>query len=70
MGGGRALAQNVTNDERVGARNMTLRDPSAQESVSKALWKMGITHTTQHLTSDGLFCVDIALGSEQVQVFD
>lgn len=39
---------------------------SAQDSVSKALWKMGISHKTQHLTADGLFCVDIALDDEQV----
>jgi hypothetical protein len=37
-----------------------------QEAVSKTLWRMGISHSTQHLTSDGMFCVDIALDGEQV----
>ncbi len=43
-----------------------VRPAKTQDSVSKALWKMGISHTTQHLTADGLFCVDIALDDEQV----
>ena len=34
--------------------------------MSNTLWRMGISHTTQHLTSDGMFCVDIALDGEQV----
>ena len=37
-----------------------------QEAVSNTLWRMGISHTTQHLTSDSMFCVDIALDGEQV----
>lgn len=35
-------------------------------AVSQSLWRLGVKHTTQHVTSDGLFCVDIALEGEQV----
>lgn len=37
-------------------------------AVSKTLWDLGIKHTTQHITADGLFCVDIALEGEQVVI--
>ena len=36
------------------------------EEVSRALWSLGIAHTNEQITSDGLFCVDIALQDTQV----
>lgn len=36
------------------------------EEVSRLLWSLGILHTNQHITPDGLFCVDIALQDQQV----
>lgn len=36
------------------------------EQVSQALWGLGIPHTNEHITSDGLFCVDIALQDNKV----
>ncbi len=32
-----------------------------QQEVSCRLWELGVQHSTQHLTPDSLFCVDIAL---------
>lgn len=35
------------------------------EEVSRVLWAMGVFHTNEALTPDGLFCVDIALEGEK-----
>ena len=37
-----------------------------QQEVARRLWELGVQHNTQHLTPDGLFCVDIALRESQV----
>lgn len=44
----------------------TGRMSKLHEEVSCLLWSLGILHTNQHITSDGLFCVDIALQDQQV----
>jgi len=36
------------------------------EDVSRALWSLGVSHTNNKLTSDGLFCIDVALDGEKV----
>ncbi len=38
------------------------------EEVSGALFSVGVQHTNQHVTQDGLFCVDIALQGGKVRV--
>jgi len=49
--------------ERVFKAGATARpQPSRlQQEVSCRLWELGVEHSSQHLTPDGLFCVDIAL---------
>ncbi|KAK9819771.1 hypothetical protein WJX72_002182 [[Myrmecia] bisecta] len=37
-----------------------------QEEVSRVLWSLGVIHRTDHITMDGLFCVDIALENDRV----
>ena len=44
----------------------TGRISKLHEEVSRLLWSLGILHTNQHITADGLFCVDIALQDQQV----
>lgn len=44
----------------------TGRMSKLHEEVSRLLWSLGILHTNQHITPDGLFCVDIALQDQQV----
>ena len=46
----------------------TGRVSKLHEEVSCMLWSLGILHTNQHITADGLFCVDIALQDQQVLV--
>ena len=38
------------------------------EEVSGTLFSFGIQHTNQHVTQDGLFCVDIALQGGKVRM--
>ena len=38
------------------------------EEVSGALLSVGVQHTNQHVTQDGLFCVDIALQGGKVRL--
>ena len=38
------------------------------EEVSGALLSVGVQHTNQHVTQDGLFCVDIALQGGKVSI--
>ena len=38
------------------------------EEVSGALSSFGVQHTNQHVTQDGLFCVDIALQGGKVRI--
>ena len=44
-----------------GSVRQTGRMSKLHEQVSQALWSLGIPHTNDHITPDGLFCVDIAL---------
>ena len=44
----------------------TGRISKLHEEVSRLLWSLGILHSNQHITADGLFCVDIALQDQQV----
>ena len=44
----------------------TGRMSKLHEQVSQALWAMSMPHTNEHLTLDGLFCVDIALEGSKV----
>ena len=44
----------------------TGRMSKLHEEVSRLLWSLGILHTNQHITPDGMFCVDIALQDQQV----
>ena len=37
------------------------------KAVSLTLWKLGIVHKDNHKTSDGLYCVDIALEGTNVR---
>ena len=48
------------------AVRQTGRLSKLQEEVSHVLWSLGIAHTHQHITSDGLFCLDIALQDNKV----
>ena len=36
------------------------------EEVSRTLWSLGVAHTNEHITPDGLFCVDMAIPDTQV----
>ena len=38
------------------------------KAVSLTLWKLGIVHKDNHKTSDGLYCVDIALEGTNVRL--
>ena len=38
-----------------------------QQQVSGRLRELGVQHSCQHLTADGLFCVDIALPDSQAR---
>lgn len=44
----------------------TGRMSKLHEQVSQALWALAIPHTNEHITSDALFCVDIALEGSKV----
>ncbi|CAL5220538.1 g2573 [Coccomyxa viridis] len=46
--------------------NQAARSSKLQEDVSRVLWTLGVAHKNNELTSDGLFCVDIALEGENV----
>ena len=50
-----------------GSVRQTGRMSKLHERVSEALWSLGIPHTNEHITSDGLFCVDIALQDNKVR---
>ena len=39
------------------------------EEVSRVLWSLGIAHTNEHITPDGLFCIDIALQDSKVHLW-
>ena len=43
------------------------RSSKLQEDVSRVLWSLGVSHKNSEVTSDGLFCVDIALEGENVR---
>ena len=45
----------------------TGRMSKLHEQVSQALWSLSIPHSNDHLTPDGLFCVDIALEGSKVR---
>ena len=47
--------------------NQAARSSKLQEDVSRVLWTLGVAHKNNELTSDGLFCVDIALEGENVR---
>lgn len=49
------------------ALQATAQPSKLQQEVSARLWDLGIQHSSQHLTGDGLFCVDIALHDSQVR---
>lgn len=36
------------------------------QDISRTLWKLGVAHTSEHLTPDGLFCIDICLNGTNV----
>ena len=44
----------------------TGRISKLHEEVSRVLWSLGIVHTNEYITPDGLFCVDIALQDNKV----
>lgn len=44
----------------------TGRISKLHEQVSQTLWSLGVPHTNEHITLDGLFCVDIGLQDTQV----
>jgi hypothetical protein len=44
----------------------TGRISKLHEEVSQVLWSLGMVHTNEHITPDGLFCVDIALQDSKV----
>ena len=43
------------------------RPSKLQEDVSRVLWSLGVTHKKNEITTDSLFCVDIALEGENVR---
>lgn len=50
-----------------GSVRQTGRISKLHEQVSQALWSLGIPHTNEHITFDGLFCLDIALQDNKVR---
>lgn len=44
------------------------RTSKLHEEVSQMLWSLGIVHSNEQITSDGLFCVDIALQDNKVVI--
>jgi hypothetical protein len=42
------------------------RASKLHEDVSRVLWTLGVSHKNNEITSDGLFCVDIALDGGKV----
>jgi hypothetical protein len=44
----------------------TGRMSKLHEDVSQVLWSLGMVHTNEHITPDGLFCVDIAMQDNKV----
>jgi len=44
----------------------TGRISKLHEEVSQVLWSLGMVHTNEHITPDGLFCVDIAMQDSKV----
>jgi len=43
------------------------RASKLHEDVSAVLWSLGVAHKNNEVTSDGLFCVDIALEAGKVR---
>ena len=65
-----ALLESAERAFRAGAAAST-RPNQLQRAVACRLWELGVQHKTQHLTPDGLFCVDIALEDCKVRaMFD
>ena len=63
-----ALLQRAERVYKAGA-SASAQPSRLQQEVSCRLWEMGVQHTTQHITPDGLFSVDIALHLQGCKVW-